>query len=116
NERRRLLGWNAACATVDHIALGVDGAEVAPRRHLARVKRQPDAERFHYAALDGVLLGIVAEEREVSWTAARRHTRRDGISEAEHAFGRERAEVRQVRRLEFRLAVLRMLQPTETVY
>jgi hypothetical protein len=60
------LGGDAAGAPVGDPPVGVHRAEVAPRRHVARLEMEVDAERFEHAAAHRMLQRIIAEEAEVS--------------------------------------------------
>ena len=84
----------------------VDGAEVAARGDVARLQVEVDAERLEHAAPDGVPLGVVAEEREVSGAAAGRHAVGDGHREAAEALLRQAVELRDVRLLQLRAPAL----------
>ena len=110
----RLLVGDPARASVDDVARGIEGAEVASRRHVARVQRHAEARGAERSSAQQEPDGVVAEQREMSGAGARRDPGPDRFEEPRHPFRRELIEVRRRRVLELgALALVR--HPAQTV-
>ena len=115
DQRHALLRRDATRAPVDDHAVPIDGAEVAPRRHLAGRDGDADAQRLQHAPADEVLHRVVAEEAEVARPAARRDARQHRRRQPARAHPREPVQVGRRGRLKLGLAGVRVRQPAETV-
>src|SRR6266850_5553462 len=72
------LGLNSSGASIDDDPLGVQGAKICPRRDIARLQLQAQAERLDHAASHLKLDWIVAEQCEMAGAASRRNPGGDG--------------------------------------
>ncbi len=98
------LGRRSAGAAVGDPALAIDGAEVAPHRHVAPAHGEVDAECFQDAPSDAILKGIVAEQAEVPRSAAGGDARQNRYAQAANAVPRTGVQVGRPCRLQFGLS------------
>ncbi len=68
-----LPGLDAPRPAVGDVAVGIEGAEVEARRHVAGLEREVDAHGGKHAAADLVLGRVVAEEAQVAGARAGRY-------------------------------------------
>ena len=106
---------DASGAAIRDQALGVDSAEVAPRRHVARAELELDSQRFEHAAPDLILQRVVAKQTQVAGSTARRDAGRDVADQTAGRPGRQGVKVRQSRCFHLRAAGIRMRKTGETV-
>lgn len=81
-QRAAFLAGDASGAAVGNVALGVERAEIAADSHVHRSQLEADAGGLQGAAADQVLDRVIAEEGQVSGTAAGGDTRCDRIHAA----------------------------------
>ena len=114
-ERPAQLGGNAPGPAVGKQAVIVNGAKIAPRRHIARLQVNPDAQRFQRAPSDEILQRVVPEQRQMAGAAARRHANLHRSSQPAGAALRQRVQVGYARRFQLRLAGFGVRQTAQAV-
>ena len=78
---------------IRNLARSIERAEVAANGDILGSDGEVDAQRFQNAATDAVLEWVVAEEREVPRSAARRDARQHGCAETADAVANHGIEV-----------------------
>ena len=109
------LRGDAAGATVDDVAVGVDGAEVAAGGDIALLQIDVDAQGLQDAAADEVLHRVVTEEAQVAGAAARSDAGKHRHREAAGALLGQPVQVRDVGGLQLRPTGLRVRQAAQAI-
>ena len=110
------FGGNAPGPAVNQVPVAVDGAEIAPGRHVAGLQRNVNTQRFQYATADEMLQGVVAEQGQVPRPASRRNARQHRGGQAAGAFPGHGVQVRHVGSFQFRKPRVGMRQPAQAVH
>ena len=105
----------ATRSAVRYVAIGIDGAEIDPDRHVVPGQRQTDAKGRQGAAADIAGDRVVAEERQVPGAAARRYPGCHRNAKPGDAGVGERVKIRRIRDLQLSPAGIGMRQTAQTV-
>src|SRR5690606_3463410 len=95
NQPRILVVARPARTPVRDTTLSIDGREIQTDRDVARLEREIDTQRREHTATDVVALGVIAEQRQVARTTARRDAVAHGLVQPERRTARKRIQIRR---------------------